>query len=275
MTGEVFFKMTGSGNDFVFLDGRWSAPQDWPPERIRRVCARGTGVGADGLVVLAPGSADGAVRFLFFNNDGSRAAMCGNAALCAARLAALLELASPDHVTLETDAGPIRARCEPGTDDRSELFLPDVTEVRFPEIATAAGEGRIGFAVVGVPHLVVTVGDLGGIDLMGRGRTLRRHQTLAPAGANINFVAPNGDGWAMRTYERGVEGETLACGTGAVACAAVLAAAGLSTVPWSVETRSGTTLTVAGQAGRDGGLLAPRLGGEGRLVFRGMLGAGL
>lgn len=272
--GDVFFKMTGSGNDFVMLDGRWTGPVDWPPERIRRVCARGTGVGADGLVVLAPGSAPGAVRFLFYNPDGSRAPMCGNAAMCAARLAASLELAPAAGMLLETDAGPVRARCVPGTNDRSELLLPDVTDVRFPEIALEDGEERIGFAVVGVPHLVVAVRDLEALDLPARGRALRFHAALAPGGANINFVASNGDAWAMRTYERGVEAETLACGTGAVACATILGSAGVAGLPWAVRTRSGTTLSVAGELAGGAGIRQPRLSGEARMVFRGMLASG-
>lgn len=272
--GDVFFKLTGSGNDFVFLDGRWTSLTDWPAERIRRVCQRGTGVGADGLVVLAPGSAPGAVRFTFYNNDGTRAAMCGNAALCATRLAAVLELAPPDAVALETDAGLVRARCVPGSDDRSELFLPDVTDVRFPEIALDAGEEQIGFAVVGVPHLVVAVQDLEALDLASRGRALRHHAALAPGGANINFVSSNGGAWAMRTYERGVEAETLACGTGAVACATVLGSAGIVTLPWAVRTRSGTTLSVTGELAGGAALRQPRLNGEARLVFRGTLAPG-
>jgi diaminopimelate epimerase len=275
VSGDVFFKMTGSGNDFVFLDGRWTGPADWPAERIQRVCARGTGVGADGVVVLTPGSARGNVRFLYYNRDGNRAAMCGNAALCAARLAAYLELAPPDSMILETDAGIVRARCVAGTEDRAELLLPDVARVTHPEIPAAEGEEHLGFAEVGVPHLVVAVLDLEAIDLRGRGRALRYHPALAPAGANVNFVAPNGDGWAMRTYERGVEDETLACGTGAVACATVLTAGGRANLPFSVRTRSGTTLLVSGSRVQGTALQAPRLEGEGRLVFRGTLGPGI
>jgi diaminopimelate epimerase len=274
VSGDIVFKMTGSGNDFVFLDGRWTTPAEWPAERIERVCARGTGVGADGLVILEPGSQPGAVRFLFYNRDGHRAAMCGNAALCAARLSALIELAPPERVVLETDAGLVRARCVPGTDDRSELELPDVGEIHSPSISPEPGEEQIALAIVGVPHLVVRVQDLDAVPLISRGRELRRHPALAPAGANVNFVAQNGGGWTMRTYERGVEDETLACGTGAVACAVVLNSAGIASLPFSVQTRSGTTLQVSGTAD-GGGLKSPHLKGEARLVFRATLGPGL
>jgi diaminopimelate epimerase len=200
--------------------------------------------------------------------------MCGNAALCATRLAAFLEMASPDAVLLETDAGPVRARCVPGTDDRAELELPDVPATRDPAIEAGRGEERIGFALVGVPHLVVAVRDLGSVNLRTRGRELRNHPAVAPDGANVNFVARNGEGWAMRTYERGVEDETLACGTGAVACATVLAAAGLTSLPFAVQTRSGQVLRVSGGPVPGGALQAPRLEGEARLVFRGTLGPG-
>ena len=275
MSGDVFFKMTGSGNDFIFLDGRWATPADWPPDRIRRICARGTGVGADGVVILEPGSQAGAVRFLFYNSDGNRAAMCGNAALCATRLAAHLELAPPESVVLETDAGLVHARCVPGTEDRAELLLPDVSQVTSPGIPAQDGEESIGFAEVGVPHLVVRVRDLEAVDLQSRGRALRHHPAVAPAGANVNFVGRNGGGWAMRTYERGVEDETLACGTGAVACATVLNAGGQASLPFAVRTRSGTTLLVSGTPAAQVALQAPRLEGEGRLVFRATLGPGL
>jgi diaminopimelate epimerase len=274
LSGDVIFKMSGSGNDFVFLDGRWTTPEEWPAERIRRVCARGTGVGADGLVILSPGSAPDAVRFQFYNNDGNRAEMCGNAALCATRLAVMLEMVPAGGLLLETDAGPVRAHAVSASEDRAELELPDVAQVEHPDIPVASGEEQIGFAVVGVPHLVVAVRDLDAVPLQDRGRELRSHPSLGPAGANVNFVARNGGGWAMRTYERGVEDETLACGTGAVAVATILNVAGQAGLPFLVRTRAGTTLRVSGDP-RDRALKGPRLEGEARFIFRGTLGPGL
>ncbi len=105
--------MTGSGNDFVMVDGRYTTPADWSVQDIRAVCARRTGIGADGLVFLGPGAEPDVVRMIYFNSDGSRAAMCGNAALCSTRLAARLGLANPSHVTLETDAATYESRCTP------------------------------------------------------------------------------------------------------------------------------------------------------------------
>jgi diaminopimelate epimerase len=224
--------MTGSGNDFVMVDGRFTAPADWSPEDIRGVCAHGTGVGADGLVFLGPGGAPGAVRMIYFNSDGSHAAMCGNAALCSTRLAAFLDLGNPAGMRLETDAGAYESRC-PGAGDRAELHLSAVDPPTTPPLRLAAGEHRTGLATVGVPHLVVAVDDLEQVDVPGRGRALRFDPGLGAAGANVNFIAPTAKRsvWAMRTYERGIEGETLACGTGAVAAACILRGWGRRTFP--------------------------------------------
>jgi len=117
--------MTGSGNDFVMVDGRYTTPADWSVQDIRAVCARRTGIGADGLVFLGPGAEPDVVRMIYFNSDGSRAAMCGNAALCSTRLAARLGLANPSHVTLETDAATYESRCTPDG-ERAELHLAPV-----------------------------------------------------------------------------------------------------------------------------------------------------
>jgi diaminopimelate epimerase len=126
---------------------------------------------------------------------------------------------------------------------------------------------------VGVPHLVVLVDrNLSDIDVAGRGRALRQHPALRPDGANVSFVAPAADAWAFRTYERGVEAETLACGTGSVAIATVLSEAGLARLPVTLKTASGCTLSVSGSPIPGSGIDDVRLVGEGRLVFRAILG---
>jgi len=267
--------MCGSGNDFVFLDGRDTVLNEWPADRIRLVCARGTGVGADGLVLLAPGSGPGAVRFHFFNSDGSRGEMCGNGALCATRLAVHLGLAGASDVVLETDAGVVRGRADATGGPRAELLLPDVDVVRPATIRPGSGEAVSGFALVGVPHLVVPVDDVEAVAVETRGRELRHHPAMGEPGANVNFVAQAGGAWRMRTYERGVEGETLACGTGAVACATILAGRGAVRLPWSVTSSAGSVLTVGGELRDDGGLARPTLAGEARIVFRGTIGPDL
>lgn len=275
----AFHKMTGSGNDFVMLDGRTTTEADWPAGRIARACDRRDGVGADGLVILTPAGPN-RVQMTYFNSDGSRAAMCGNAALCSTRLAARLGMADPALMTLVTDAGDYEARCV-GESHLAEIRFPDTTVPLTVAIPLAAGERWMVLGTVGVPHLVTGVADVVAVPLAVRGRELRFHTGAGPAGANANFVSrlagssgtatpdPAEPSWAIRTYERGVEGETLACGTGTVAAALSIAAAGLDQLPLRFRSASGRVLSVAaelnGAAASDVWLC-----GEGRCVFAGV-----
>ncbi len=265
--------MTGSGNDFVMVDSRNSTPEDWTAADLRAVCARGTGVGADGLVFVGPGSAPNAVRMTYFNSDGSRAAMCGNAALCSTRLAAHLGLANAHGMHLETDAGDYDSRCAP-KGDRAELHLPSVNPpVEVPGVAITDGERRAVLGIVGVPHLIVLVDDVDRLDLESRGKALRFDPALSPAGANVNFIS-RGEAsaeWRMRTYERGVEAETLACGTGAVAAGCAIEQWGLGKLPIAVRTRSGRRLEVSARRLASGTYENVWLAGEAAIVFRGVI----
>jgi diaminopimelate epimerase len=269
--GTIVDKMTGSGNDFVMLDGRFTSPERWPATRVAAICDRRAGVGADGLVILTP-DAPGRVRMTYWNSDGSRAAMCGNAALCSARLAVYLELAAPGELCLLTDAGVVPARCD-GAGDSAEIRLPDAElPVALDGLEPGAGERWLAFGNVGVPHLVVRVDDLEGVDLPRRGRALRFDPATGSEGANVNFVAPglsSGEAWRIRTYERGVEGETLACGTGTVAAAIALVARGEAQLPLRFRSRGGPELLVRAELN---GSRAHDiwLGGQGRLLFRGV-----
>jgi diaminopimelate epimerase len=269
--GTIVYKMTGSGNDFVMLDGRFTSPERWPATRVAAICDRRAGVGADGLVILTP-DAPGRVRMTYWNSDGSRAAMCGNAALCSARLAVYLELAAPGELCLLTDAGVVPARCD-GAGDMAEIRLPDAElPVALDGLEPGAGERWLAFGNVGVPHLVVRVDDLEGVDLPHRGRALRFDPATGSEGANVNFVAPglsSGEAWRIRTYERGVEGETLACGTGTVAAAIALVARGEAQLPLRFRSRGGPELLVRAELN---GSRAHDiwLGGQGRLLFRGV-----
>jgi diaminopimelate epimerase len=276
MAGRSFAKMSGSGNDFVFLDARDTGSVD-PLETadwIRAACARGTGIGADGVVFLGPPRSPGAAAEVrYYNSDGGRAALCGNATLCATRLAADLGLGTPGGFSLDTDSGRLPVRMRSG---RPEIDLGPVTDVRLEVagIAPGPGERRIGFAVAGVPHLVLLEDDVETVDVRNRGAELRRHPALGAPGANVNFVSSTrSGGWQIRTFERGVEGETLACGTGAVASGILLAAWGLVEpgAPVELETRSGLRLGVTPRRQPDGGW-RPSLAGEGRVVFRGEVG---
>jgi diaminopimelate epimerase len=268
------FKMTGSGNDFVMLDGRNSTPADWSAADIQAVCARATGIGADGIVFVSPGDAAGSARMTYFNSDGSHAAMCGNAALCSTRLAARLGMAPATGMRLETDAGVYDSRCDM-PDERAELHLGAVAPpaaVAGLGVLDGGGERRAALLTVGVPHLVVLVDDVDHVDLLVRGAALRFDPALGPPGANVNFVSSgkSASEWRMRTYERGVEAETLACGTGSVAAACALESWGLGQLPAVILTRMGLELGVRGTKLSDG-RYDVWLAGEARLVFRGVI----
>jgi diaminopimelate epimerase len=264
--GRPFYKMSGSGNDFVFIDVRnEAAGQLEDTETIRAVCARGSGVGADGIVFLSGDESSIAIRYL--NSDGSLAALCGNATLCAARLAAELGIVRREsEFQIATDSGMVTARFR---DDKPEIDLQPVSELQECfDAELTKGESRIGFALVGVPHLVVQCGDVDRAPIVDRGRLLRHHQKLRD-GANVNFVSRVGSGWRIRTYERGVEAETLACGTGAVATGLLLASWGEVGAMVELETRSGRKLRVRHHA--DGDSHFASLSGEARIVFVGNL----
>jgi diaminopimelate epimerase len=266
--GQRFYKMTGSGNDFVVFDSTAGAARHLEnDEAIRSLSARGTGVGADGVVFLEK-SGEGDVRMRYYNSDGSEAALCGNASLCSARLAVELGMAQAGGFLLHTAAGSLRARIR---DNLPEVDLEPVTEVRSDarDLGLKPGEHRLGYARVGVPHVVVDVPDVLSADVTGRGPELRHHRSLVD-GANVNFVSKRGTGeFAFRTFERGVEAETLACGTGAVATAIILSDWGESGTETTLWTRSALPLTVSLK--REGGAWLPSLRGEGRIVFEGRI----
>ncbi|MBC7791014.1 MAG: diaminopimelate epimerase [Anaerolineae bacterium] len=262
--GREFYKLSGSGNDFIFVDAMESPPGHLADAKvIARLCARRTGIGADGIVFLTR-SAGADFRMTYYNSDGSEAAMCGNAALCAARLASELGFGGPQDFQFETGSGIIAATVE---GDRPEILLPAVSELAVEVIGLGLvkGETRVGFARVGVPHLVVECEDVQTVDLMERGRALRWDSAI-PDGANVNFLSGKAGEWSVRTYERGVEGETMACGTGTVACMALLNAWGHTGHSGSFRAASGCDLIVTMDGDR------PKLRGEGRIVYRGNLG---
>lgn len=267
-SGRSFYKMSGSGNDFVMVDAMRDPPGPLVEEGVvRALCARATGIGADGIVFLEP-STEADYRMTYLNSDGSRADLCGNASLCSARLATELGIVRTSEFRVETDVGILGARL---LADGPEIDLKPVTDVetRLP-FRLETGERWIGFAVAGVPHVVVRVHDVATVDVVGRGRPLR-HDASLPHGANVNFVSSDGRGeWRMRTFERGVEGETLACGTGAVATAILLREAGEAEGVVALTTRSGRVLRVR-LAKVDRGW-QPSLSGEARVVFEGRLG---
>ena len=266
--GRTFWKMSGSGNDFIMVDAtREPAGRLAHPEVIQELCARATGIGADGIVFLEPSSI-AELRMTYLNSDGSPADLCGNASLCSARLATELGIVRRPEFRIESDAGILGARIEEGV---VEVDLQPVSDVR-PGLPMRldGGERWIGFALAGVPHLTVLTEDLEAVDVIGRGRPLRHDPSLA-AGANVNFVSrAGGEDWAIRTYERGVEGETLACGTGSIASVILLAESGEAGNVVRLRTRSGRMHRV--RLTRSAGAWLPSLSGEARVVFEGRLG---
>ncbi len=263
----MFWKMTGSGNDFVFFDARTVNPGTLEtPPIIDAVCDRRRGVGADGIVFV---ERDTVLPFAirYFNRDGSLAELCGNASLCAVSLAQRLGIVEDaGDFEFGSSSGSLTGRMTPtGPEIDAAPVLHAITSF---ETSLQPAERRIGFAQVGVPHLVVVCDDVDHVDILGRGSQLRNLPQLE-AGANANFLSRQGGDWQMRTYERGVEDETLACGTGAVACAALLCAWGLADSAVTMVTRSGLPLKV--RIPPTGAMGRPSLAGEGRLVYEGRL----
>ncbi|MCC6319547.1 MAG: diaminopimelate epimerase [Gemmatimonadaceae bacterium] len=264
IAGRPFWKMTGSGNDFLFFDNRTGAHEDLVrSDVISALCDRRRGAGADGIVLIDthPSRAFG---MRYYNRDGSLAEMCGNAALCSASLARELGMAGVHDFSFETPSGPVTARFAGG---EPEIDMVPVTELAISfETPLAPGEQRIGYARVGVPHLVVLCDDVTRVNVAERGRALRHLPQLA-AGANANFVSREAaDRWRMRTYERGVEEETLACGTGTVATVALLNAWHAAEGGIALRTVSGCDVFASATPGR-----VPVLRGEGRIVYTGLL----
>jgi diaminopimelate epimerase len=237
-----FMKMSGSGNDFIVIDHRKPIiDQDRLKEFARKVCQRRTSVGADGLIFIEP-SQKADFSWRFFNADGSEAEMCGNGGRCAARFACLKGIAG-SSLSFETIAGILSAKVN-GMRVKLEMTKPSAPTLD----ETLLIEGKkytVSSINTGVPHAVVFVKDLEGVDVVRIGRPIRYHAHFRPSGTNANFVRVEDDAHlSVRTYERGVEDETLACGTGTVASALIAAFKGHVRSPVSVKTRGGELLTV-------------------------------
>ena len=237
-----FYKMHGSGNDFVLIDHRERfIPEAEQPRFARRVCHRQLGAGADGLILIEA-SPTANFRWRFYNADGSEPEMCGNGGRCAARFAVLNGIA-PADLSFETLAGTIKAEVQ---GRRVKLLMAGVGDFLLGQNIPLEDTTLLGhFLKVGVPHVAVPVADLEAAPVTGWGRAVRFHALFAPAGTNVNFIQVEGpQTLRIRTYERGVEDETLACGTGAVASALIAARLGQVASPVTVHTRGGEALTI-------------------------------
>jgi len=211
-----FTKMSGAGNDFVFLGPGYSSLKHRASELARMLCPRRTSVGADGLI-LVEAAGDGIVMH-YFNSDGSEASFCGNGARCLVLFCDLKGLAA-GRMEFRSVSGAHTGEVT-GRGVRVSMDAPRF--VRDLVIEVAAGSYEVMLVEAGVPHAVIFSEGLSDIDVEGIGASIRHHDEFAPGGANVDFVEAAATRYAIRTYERGVEQETLACGSGCVAAALAL-----------------------------------------------------
>jgi diaminopimelate epimerase len=236
-----FTKMDGAGNDFILIDNR-AGDIHLNGSQIVRLCDRHRGIGADGILLLENPSDHADFRMRYFNADGGEAEMCGNGARCFARFANNVAGAK-GTISFETPAGVISADL---AGDLVTLQMTEPTDWRLSVPVQIGPDKKIvHFINTGVPHVVVSVSQVGDVDVSREGSALRHHEAFSPKGANVNFVEKRGaDKIAVRTYERGVEDETLSCGTGVVASALIFAATENVEGPIAVIARGGDELFV-------------------------------
>ena len=237
----TFTKMNGAGNDFVMLDNR-DGKLALDKAQIAQLCDRHRGIGADGLLAIEPAENGADFRMRYYNADGGEAEMCGNGARCFARFAQKVTGKS-GNISFETQAGVITAKF---FGDIVQIQMSEPHSLRLNDALDVAGERLTVHSLnTGVPHAVVFVDNLEGTDLRRLGAALRYHPHFAPKGTNANFVQQVGpQAMAIRTYERGVEDETLACGTGMVACALIFHELTGAASPVQVKVRGGDTLEI-------------------------------
>ncbi len=264
-----FVKMSGTGNDFILIDHRKSLIEpDAMSSLAAAVCRRKFSVGADGLILLE-NSEKVDFRWQFFNADGSVAEMCGNGARCAARFAFMQGIA-PAKMCFETLAGIIEAEVADGEvavkmTDPVNLCLQQTIYVNNAPLTLHSIN-------TGVPHAVVFVDNIEETDVRGLGKAIRYQEAFAPAGTNVNFVQKIGDAFKVRTYERGVEDETLACGTGSAACAIIASLLGKTTSPVEIITSGGDQLTILFECKpSDNAICNVYLKGPARIIYAGEL----
>lgn len=273
--------MNGSGNDFVVIDNRDQiAPESDVRGLTRAICRRGLGIGADGLILIENPTADQPdvdFHWRYINADGSDGELCGNGAMCGARFVATHGIA-PRKCRFSTSSGVISARVANDLDDpRVTIDLVDSSDIVADLMIEIPGDQprRFDALTIGVPHLVTIVDNADAFADRGQfhayGQQVRRHPACAPAGANVNLVhLIDRSTVRMRTYERGVEAETLACGTGAAASAIALTARGIVSQPVTIITSSGRPIVVSFDL-VDRHATAIQITGEARFVASGHL----
>jgi diaminopimelate epimerase len=262
-----FTKMNGAGNDFVMVDNR-DGTQSLSKEQIAGLCDRHRGIGGDGLIAVE-GTPE-MPRMRYYNADGGEAEMCGNGARCFARYAARLLGLTAGTLPFMTMAGPITAELLPGERVRLRMSEPHSLQLAH-SLRVKDLDLEVHSLNTGVPHAVHFVTELETTPVFELGRALRHHQRFAPAGTNANFAQVLSSGnLAIRTYERGVEDETLACGTGVVASALVYHHLSKTPSPISVRVRGGDLLEVGFEL-ENGHPVNVTLSGPADFVFEGTI----
>ena len=262
-----FTKMNGAGNDFILVDNR-AGDIHLDRGQIARLCDRHRGVGADGILLLEKASNQADFRMRYFNADGGEAEMCGNGARCFARFANNIAGAQA-KISFETPAGVIAAEL---VGELVTLQMTKPTDLRINIKLPVANENKtIHFINSGVPHVVIPVPRIDEVGVQREGSAIRHHDMFSPKGANVNFLEKRGPNKiAIRTYERGVEDETLACGTGIVASALIFAAIEKVNGPINVIARGGDELQV-GFEKIENGFCNVTLTGPAEFVFQGTI----
>jgi diaminopimelate epimerase len=262
-----FTKMNGAGNDFILIDNR-AGDVHLDRSQIVRLCDRHRGIGADGILLLENATNRADFRMRYFNADGGEAEMCGNGARCFARFANKVARAQT-KISFETPAGVISAELG---GDAVRLHMTEPTDLRLDiELPLANKNKTVHFINSGVPHVVIPVPRIDDVDVRRQGSAIRYHKIFSPKGANVNFIEKRGPKKiAVRTYERGVEDETLACGTGVVASALIFAASENANGPISVIARGGDELRVGFEKSH-GQFRNVTLTGPAELVFEGAI----
>ena len=244
-----FWKMHGSGNDFILIDNRdGRVAEDEMGHLVERICRRRESVGADGLIFVTHSDRfDFGWRFL--NADGGEVEMCGNGGRCVARFAYLKGIAD-SKMTFETLAGPVSAEVRGRV---VKVLMPEPSGFEMDiDLDRAAGWVSVDFVNIGVPHVIIQVENLSDHPVLEQGRGVRYHPMFSPEGTNADFIKVlRPDLLEIRTYERGVEDETLACGSGAIASALAASARGTVGSPVKARTKGGEELEVYFQKERD------------------------
>jgi len=264
-----FYKMTGAGNDFVMIDNRDLSLSDiLTKDIIKAICDRHFGVGADGLIAVEPAQGDADMRMRYYNSDGGEAEMCGNGARC---FTAFVDFLIEDDISVmyfETKAGIVKGSVNEDDSVTVQLTMPKGLSLNMLS-STELVAAPIHFLNTGVPHAVAFLPSVKDIDIVKMGANLRYHEAFTPAGCNVNFASIlSPQHLELRTYERGVEGETMACGTGVTATALIHALLTDVSSPIDVSVKGGDILSIGfKRTGND--FMDVTLTGPALIIYRG------